>query len=297
METAGAEPCDPPTAAEAVAEGAARLASAGIETARLDAELLVCHILGWDRTKLYTYPEQRLADEEAARWRSLLERRMSREPLPYLLGEWEFYGRRFRVTPAVLIPRPETELLIDGLLLRRPWNTEHSPLVADVGTGSGCIGLTLAAESREAIIIITDVSPAALEVARFNAVRLGVEDRIEARRSAFPAGLEDREGQLDVLVSNPPYVAERDRDLLSPEVARYEPREALFSGEDGLDLIRQLLERGKTLLRSGGWIALEFGIGQSGAIHDLAERCGYRSITIEKDMAGIPRALFAQSPS
>ena len=286
----------PVTVARAAAQGTERLGAAGIESARLDAELLVCRVLGWDRARLYAYPEQRLTARQKAAWRALLHRRERREPLPYLLGEWEFYGRSFYVNPSVLIPRPETELLVDGLLARRPWSKRRSAFVADVGTGSGCIGLTLAAEAPRAILILTDSSADALAVAKANADRLYVEISVELRRATFPDGLDDLSGKLDVLVSNPPYVAEGDRETLPPEVREFEPSEALYAGEGGLDLLRQLLKKGRALLRPGGWIALEFGIGQAEALAELAQANGYESVSIVSDLADIPRALFAQTP-
>lgn len=284
------------TAAQAIAEGVETLAQAGVESARLDAELLVCHALGWTRTRLYTYPEHPLPPETEAEWRALLQRRRRREPLPYLLGEWEFFGRRFCVSPAVLIPRPETELLVEGLLARRPWREEGPPLFVDVGTGSGCIAVTLAGELPEAIGVMLDSSADALEVAQANAEAHGTGDRLEARLAAFPAGLEDLHGRVDVLASNPPYVAEPERATLPPEVRDYEPDEALFSGPDGLGMLSELLDRGRALLRPGGWIALEFGIEQAAALQEAASRCGYVSLRIETDLAGIPRALFARNP-
>jgi release factor glutamine methyltransferase len=285
------------TAAEAVEEGIRRLKAAGVDSPRLDAELLVGHVLGWGRTKLYTYPDHPLTALQADRWETLVQRRIRREPLPYLLGRWEFYGRSFRVTPAVLIPRPETELLVEGLLNRRPWPEERPPVFAEVGTGSGCIGLTLAAEAPRTIGVLTDSSAAALEVARANARDLGVAERVEFRHAAFPLGLDDFTGRLDVLVSNPPYVADKERVILPPEVAEYEPQEALFAGEDGLSLLRLLLERGRTLLRPGGWIALEFGIGQADPLTALAHRLGYEAVKVESDLSGLPRILFARLPA
>lgn len=279
-----------------MAEGARTLTEAGVDSPRLDAELLVCYVLGWNRTRLYTYPEHPLPPETETEWRSLLERRRQRVPLPYLLGEWEFYGRPFRVTPAVLIPRSETELLIEGLLARRPWNPDRPPLFVDVGAGSGCIAVTLAAEAPESTGVMLDSSAAALEVASTNTVRLGVQSRVEPRHAAFPAGVEDLAGRVDVLVSNPPYIAEGERNTLPPEVREHEPGEALYAGPEGLDLLRTLLERGKDLLRPGGWIALEFGIGQAEKLRDIALDNGYSSLSIEPDLADIPRALFARAP-
>jgi release factor glutamine methyltransferase len=284
------------TAMEAVLAGAKILADAGVDSARLDAELLVRHVLGWDRARLYAYPERPLTPPEETAWRGLVDRRSRREPLPYLTGTREFFGRAFRVNPATLIPRPETELLIEGMLRRLPRAKRHPLLVADVGTGSGCIGLTLAAEIPEAILVLTDLSEEALETARENARSLGVEQRVEFRHAAFPSGLDDLAGRLGVLVSNPPYVAEAERALLPPEVRDYEPEAALYAGPDGLSLLRSLLTKGATLLRPGGWIALEFGIGQSEPLRSLAGAQGYEAITIEGDLAGIPRALFARTP-
>ncbi len=288
------------TLADAVERGRIALEAAGVDTPRLDAELLACHCVGWTRTRLYTWPEQALTEPQEAHWRALLHRRIIREPLPYLLGEREFYRRSIQVTPDVLIPRPETETLVEGLLRRRPWPSDdarrHDACFADVGTGSGCIGVTLAAEVPQATGVLTDCSEAALTVARDNARRLGVEERLTFRRAVFPDGLDDLAGRLSALVSNPPYVRESERDQLPPEVAGYEPAVALFAEVDGTAMLFDLLRHGRRLLRPGGWIALEFGVGHAEPLRVEAADRGYTAIAVEDDLAGHPRALFAQQP-
>jgi release factor glutamine methyltransferase len=264
----------------------ARLIHAGLQasTAALDADLLARHAAGWD---LATWLARRgePADETfLARYQPLVERRLRREPVAYIRGVQEFWGREFQVTSDVLIPRPETELLIeeaDAFLAARP-----DAVVVDIGTGSGCIAITLALEHPDAQVTAIDISEPALSVARQNAARLGAE------RVNFVHGsqLAEARGPIDLIVANPPYVAERDRAGLAPEVREHEPAIALFGGHDGWRNVRAILEAAPDALSSDGCLMMELGYGQSEGLAAEVEQAGrlvLRQIT--KDLQGIPR--------
>ncbi len=263
----------------------------GIPTPRLDAELLLAKVLRTDRLSLYKDPHRLLTFKELQEFELLLQRRSQREPLPYLLGEWEFYGRSFWVTPAVLIPRPETELIVEQSILLLQGKT--SPWVLEVGTGSGCIAVTLALENPGAWVIALDLSFPALEVARRNIYRYGVGDKVTLCCCRFPEGIRQKE-VFDLLVSNPPYVSLREADRLPPEVREYEPKEALFAGEEGTELLFSILELGKRMVRSGGAVLLEIGLGQSALVEEKAREEGWQEVRILEDYSGIPRVLVAR---
>ncbi len=261
----------------------ARLSAAGIETARLDAEVLLAAALGVGRTELYCRLPDRVAPSGHDRFASNLERRAAGEPTAYLTGEREFWSLAFTVTPDVLIPRPETELLVEtavGLAREHP-----APVLCDLGTGSGCIAVALAHELPRARIVATDVSAAALGIAARNARGHAVTDRL-----AFVQGdlLTSLNRHFDVIVSNPPYIA--DREPLPPEVER-EPGRALRAGRDGLDVIRRLISDAPARLRSGGWMLIEIGSGQADAVRRLALDVGFVSLSLRTDFAGIPRVV------
>jgi len=269
-----------------------RLIAAGIEAgeAMLDAELLARHALGWDRATLVA----RLGDETPTRLEAalvpLLERRVRREPMAYILGVQEFWGRDFRVGPGVLIPRPETELLVEEALA---WARERAssapPVVVDIGTGSGCLAITLALELAGAVVHATDISPAALAVAEENARHFGATVR-------FHCGplLDSVPPPVDLLVSNPPYVTRAAYASLQPEVRAYEPESALVGGNDGLDVIRQVFAAAGHWLAPGGRLLLEIGYDQAEAVARLAaERPELELLRIAPDLQGIPRAVVA----
>ncbi len=275
---------------EHVARAAAALESAGLDAvnARQDAAVLARHALGWDLA--YWLGHQR--DDAPGRFEPafapLVARRAAREPVAYITGEREFYGRPFTVSPAVLIPRPETELLIEAALTYAARFRE--PRIVDVGTGSGCIAVTIAAELHRAAVAATDISAAALEVAAANAARHGVADRIEFRRGAFFAGIT---GPVDLVLSNPPYVSDRDRAAMAPEVEGHEPSEALFGGGDGLDCVRSLIALTPGCLRAGGVAIFEFGFGQAAHLKELvACQPDLRVLEILADLQGIPRVAI-----
>ena len=284
----------------AVAESARLLTENGFESedARRDVAVIARHLLGWSLTDWATRKDETATGEFVAHLSRAARRRATREPVAYITGVREFYGREFQVTPATLIPRPETEALIDRALqamhdlhaLHPPHAPEGAVLV-DVGTGSGCIAVTLALEIPDARIVATDTSPAALAVARANAARLRVApEQIEfVETSLIPANL-----QADVIVSNPPYVPERDRASMSADVRDFEPGSALFAGDDGLDVIRKLVPAAAAALKPAGWLVMEIGAGQAHEVRAVIDHAGLKLQAIEPDLQNIPRVLIAR---
>lgn len=287
-----------PSIRQAITEGAVRLHAADIDQERRAAGLLLCHVMGIDRTRLLTRSEEQIDEAQYRDYLALVERRAAGEPVQYLTGHQEFYGLDFIVTPDVLIPRPETEFLIDRVM-KLVEERQDSPLIVDVGTGSGCIAVTLAIQLPRARLIATDASPAALNVARTNAERHGVRDRIEFLEGDLLAPLAERglEGAVDVLASNPPYVNEESRELLQSEVCDWEPHEALFGGADGLAFYRRLLADGLKYLKPGGYLVVEIGYGQLDSITDVAGRSSWKLVDVTPDLQGIPRTLILRTPS
>lgn len=267
-----------------------RLEAAGVETPRLDAELLLAHVLGRDRTFLFAHPHDPLDPEEAARFAALVRRREAREPLPHLLGRWEFLGMSFEVSPAVLIPRPETETLVEAAAAR----VLPGARVLDVGAGSGCISIGLATRVPDARVVALEPSPEAAEVSRRNAAALGVGNRVRVIEGAFPGAARSL-GPLDAVVSNPPYIPSAEVDCLEPELRRYEPRLALDGGPDGLDLLRSLVSRSPALLRPGGLLAVEVARGQAPQVVELLVGTGaWEAPEVIPDLGGIPRVVLAR---
>ena len=273
-----------------VSHAAAALEAAGLQQidARQDAAVLARHALGWTLEHWLGHQRDAAPDRFEATFATLIARRASREPVAYITGEREFYWRAFAVSPAVLIPRPETELIIDAAI--RASGACRFPDIVDVGTGSGCIAVTIAAEMPHATVMATDISAAALSIASANAARHGVADRIEFRRGAFFAGLT---APVDIVLSNPPYVPTRDRVTMAPEVEASEPAEALFAGSDGLDCIRPLLSLTPDWLRPNGTLIFEFGFGQMLHIKRLIEcQPALRLQEWLPDLQGIPRVAI-----
>lgn len=268
-----------------------RLRAAGLDDthARLDSEVLARHALGWDRATWITRADAPAPEGLAAAYQRLIDRRASREPVAYIVGSREFHGRDFAVTPSVLVPRPETELIVDYALAHLPADTFLR--VVDVGTGSGALAVTLAAERPEWHIEATDLSRDAITVARRNATTHGVAGRLTFLQGDL---LAPTMGAFDVIVSNPPYVPARDAATLDPDVRDFEPALALFGGDDGLDVIRVLIAEAAVRLVPGGWLLMEFGIGQREAIVALAEGAGLRVVDVLPDLQGIPRTLVAR---
>jgi release factor glutamine methyltransferase len=282
-----------PTLNQALTEGAVRLHPAGVEHERLTAGLLLCHVLGIGRTHLLTNSEEQIDEARYRDYLSLIMRRAAGEPLQYLTGHQEFYGLDFIVTPDVLIPRPETEFLIERVIKVVGESKQDSPVIVDLGTGSGCIAVTLAKQLPTARVIATDASPTALNVARKNAERLRVCDRIEFLEGDLltPLAQIGLEGQVDILASNPPYVNEQGRELLQREVREWEPHAALFGGVDGLDFYRRLIAEGPRYLKRGGFVVLEIGYSQLDSICELVRGGALELVDITHDLQGIPRTL------
>jgi release factor glutamine methyltransferase len=286
-----------PTLVEIVRLSTRFLAERGSQSPRLDAELLAGHSLGLRRIDLYLQHDRPLTDAELEPLRALLRRRAAGEPVAYLVGEREFYGRPFRVTPAVLIPRPETETLVERTLrwARAVAGPGGAGLrLADAGTGSGCIACTLAAELPGARVTAGDVSPAAVAVARENAARLGVAGRVEVGEGSWEVPLAAG-APFDALLSNPPYVTAAEMDGLMREVRDHEPRLALEAGADGLDAYRGLLDGCLPLLRPGGYLGLEIDPRRRDAVVDLVRaRRPEAEVAVRDDLAGRARVVEAR---
>jgi release factor glutamine methyltransferase len=266
----------------------ARRDGAHPERASRDAEMLLLHLLGKDRAWRMTHGDVLLPNAFARSYSELLERRYQGEPIQYIIGETEFSGLPFRVTPDVLIPRPETEHLVEKVLEFAA--NFPAPRIVDVGTGSGCIAIALAHKFPHAAITAIDLSRSALAVARENAKRNGVDLRFLEGDLLMPVA----EEQFEIVVSNPPYVPSADRDTLSVEVRDYEPLLALFAGDDGLEVYRRLIPAAFAALTAGGIHVLEIGFGQSSAINELLDRSGFEQIEFVPDLKGIPRVACAQ---
>jgi len=269
------------------------LTDAGIDTSRLDAELLLAHVLHTSRGWLWAHREECVSPAAYAEFTRLLDARQSRTPLPYLLGVWEFYGRDFTVTPAVLTPRPETELLVEAVVA---WARIHDARrLADIGTGSGAIAVTLALELPSAEIVAVDISPEAVQVASANVVRHGVVERITVFIGDLlhPLAIADVP-PIDALVANLPYICDDELAQLMPEVRDHEPRLALAGGPNGLCVIHRLIDAAPALLRPGGLLALEVGWqhGETEAAH--LRVLGWDNVQIITDYSGIPRHLLAE---
>jgi release factor glutamine methyltransferase len=299
-----------------------------VGSARMNAEVLLMFALGCGRAYIYAHPERELTDDEQSRYGEALRERARGVPSQYITGHQEFWGLDLIVTPAVLIPRPETEHAVETVLKlvrERPWNepdgTPHppdgapylpasgrcgsvqpdaervqkstSPLrILDVGTGSGCIALALATELPQADISAVDISPAALEVARANAERLQLAHRVHFAESDLLAAIPEGE-RFDLVVSNPPYVGEGEADRVQREVKKFEPKVAVFAGEEGLNTIRRLIPQARQHLNPGGWLVMEIGYTQSEAVGALLS--DWAEVRITHDLQGIPRVISARN--
>ncbi len=267
------------------------LKNKGVETGRLDAEWLLAAALGVDRLQLYLKYDRPLSSEEREAFKPLLRRRAGREPLQYIIGRTGFRELELKTDPRVLIPRPETELLVQEVL---DWASAGAESVWDMGTGAGAVALSLAAEGTWTRVVATDVSPEALSVAADNAERYDLGGHVEFREGSLFEPLEEGE-RFDVIVSNPPYIAEGEKGELQPEVRDWEPPEALFAGADGLDVIRQLVAGAPKHLLSGGLLALECGLGQAeGIAADVQATGAFGAVRIRADLTGRPRFVTAE---
>lgn len=301
-----------PNVEECLGSGTLLLERAGIEMARLDAECLLAHVLGWARWRLVAEPRRRLTPEEFGRYLALLERRESREPLAYLLGTREFWSLTFAVSSDVLVPRPETETLVEAALAilregpssphpgclgpQRPTGDPQAPVLIDLCTGSGAVAVALAREVPRAGLYATDISRAALRIARANAERHGVAERITfLRGDLWRAFSGDGPGEpADLIVCNPPYIPSGVVSTLMPEL-QWEPRRALDGGPDGLRFHREIIAGAPPHLRSGGWLLLEIGGDQAGPVTRLLNMSGsFETPRVLQDLAGRDRVVVAQ---
>jgi release factor glutamine methyltransferase len=266
------------------------LARANIESPQLTAELLLTHVLGWNRVRLLTHPEMPLPDGARDRLAGLIKRRCAGEPLEYILGAQEFFGLSFRVTPAVLIPRPETEILVERVLALASGSKRLR--IADVGTGSGCIAISVARELPTSQVFAVDISPAALSLALENANSLGVSARVHFICGDMLECFRPRT-EFDLILSNPPYVAGCEVPDLPPAVRDHEPMVALFGGQSGLDACGRLAVQARRHLAAGGRILMEIGAGQAQSVTRILQEAGFAVETIVEDLRGIPRCVVA----
>lgn len=308
-----ATPLSDPTAStldvrSALKEAIARLSAANVPSHTLAAELLLMHALGRDRAWLYSHPEEILTSHAAAEFFALVARRAAGEPTQYLTGKQEFWGLEFEVTPAVLIPRPETEHVVEialerlrGRRLRGGGQSPDAALrIADVGTGSGCLAVALAREFPHADVFATDISAAAIEIAGRNAARHGVGDRVHFLRGNLlePIGRSgltgDESSPFDLIVSNPPYIGRHEADDLQREVREHEPHQALFGGATGVELYSDLVNQAVPLLKRGGSLVVELGYDSAPRVREIFERdLRWTNVAITLDLAGIERVLAA----
>lgn len=276
------------TIQRAIADAAHTLAESGVKEARLDAGSLLSHVIARDRTFILAHPERGLDQGEFERFRHAVTRRAAGEPLQHLTGHQEFFKLDFEVTPDVLIPRPETELIVEVAL---ELIDRDAPInLADIGTGSGSLAISLLNELPNARAVAVDISPAALEVAQRNAERHHVIDRLRLVESDGFASIESKK-TFDLIVSNPPYVSDTEMKSLPREV-RYEPAGALAGGPDGFDVIRRLLHDAPRFLRSGGHFIFEIGFGQGEPVKESINRTTWELIEIKHDLANIPRTVI-----
>ena len=279
---------------DALAFAVHQLTSAQVGSPRLNSETLLMFTLGCDRAHLFAHPERELTHQEEVRYREAIDQRAHGVPAQYITGHQEFWGLDLVVSPAVLIPRPETEHVVEAALHlfrngTRASSRGASLRVIDVGTGSGCIALALAKELPQADIHAADISPVALEIARANAARHGLDSRIHFHQTDLLQGFES--GSFDLVVSNPPYVGESEEDQVQLEVRKFEPRNAVFAGPTGLEVIERLIPQAHGALKPGGWLVMEM----SGTIAEGVKRllAGWSEVRVIHDLQGIPRVAVA----
>jgi len=285
-----------PRLRDAVSQAGRILAHAGNESAELDAEVLLGHALAMTREQLIVMADSPLGAEPSERFQSLLARRLQREPVAYIVGRQEFWSLDFQVTRDVLIPRPETERLIEVALLLAAQSRSDKPLrVLDIGTGSGVIAVSIAKELPSARIFATDISPSALAIARRNATLNGVIERIIFRCGDLYAAIADQKTQFDLIVTNPPYIRRAEIATLKPEVSQWEPSAALDGGADGLDFYRRIAAQAGQFLAPKGTIALEIGSGMGAEVLPILIQAGpFQDVKIVHDYAGRERVAVAR---
>lgn len=268
-----------------------RLAAAGVPDPRRDAVVLIAHVLGRDNVYLVARPDAQISPSDEEKLIDLTDRRSAREPLQYIVGRQEFFGMEFKVAPGVLIPRPETEILVERvieILRRRP-----APTFCEVGIGSGCISIAILANVETASAIATDISPAAMRIAQENAVTHRVIDRLWMIAADVLTGVEGR--TFDMVVSNPPYVPEAVLATLQAEVRDFEPRLALAGGDDGLTVIRRVIDEAARNLTAGGHLLLEVGFDQGARVTAMFDASAWASFEFLPDLQGIPRIALAET--
>ena len=276
----------PSTLKQALAGAIEELTANQVGSPRMNAETLLMFTLGCDRAYLYANPEQKLTAAEFERYQAAIRERASGKPAQYITGHQEFWGLDLVVSPAVLIPRPETEHVVEtALQLARAW---PRPRIVDVGTGSGCIALALARELPQAEICGIDISPEALEIARANAARLQLERQVSFCQGDLLSGFPRGEG-FDLVVSNPPYVSEAEPEKVQRQVREFEPKVAVFAGLDGLSVYRRLVPQAREVLRDGGWLVMEIGYSIEDQVRALL--AGWSEVRVTQDLQGIPRVV------
>jgi release factor glutamine methyltransferase len=278
------------TVYDRLTEARRRLEQAGLTPAdaAIDAEVLARHALGWDRARLVTDGRDAAPDGFAERLTGYIDRRATREPVAYITGHREFWGLDIEVTPEVLVPRPETEMIVEAACEELS-PRERVRWIVDVGTGTGCLAIALAHEFPAARVMATDLSATALEVAARN-VRTHADGRVTLMRSSLVDAVA---GPIDLIVSNPPYVPAGVR--LSPDIVRFEPPLALYAGEDGLGILERLIAEVRPRLAKDGLFVVEFGFGQDTRVMELAYSAGWRDVTIKEDLQGIPRVAMMRN--
>jgi release factor glutamine methyltransferase len=280
------------TVAQALQLGTRRLAQAAVPTPGWDAELLLRHTLGWDRAQLLSRGRDPIPPDALETYLTQVSERARRRPLQHLTGTQAFWKHEFLVSPDVLIPRPETETLVEVVL--ELVSTAESPVIVDLGTGSGNLALSLAAERPDASVHAVDISPAAIAVATENARRLGLESRVRFHVGDLLRPVRDLRDRVDVIVSNPPYLDPAEQSSLQPEVRDHEPRVALLAPEGPLGLYARLVTESSALLPVGGWLALEVGAGMAADVAALCTDAGFDAPRVTPDLQAIPRVLAAQ---
>jgi len=280
------------TIAEILREASFALEAAGSPTPRLDAEILLSHCLKIDRLRFFTHPEQDLDSEATEDYARKIDRRKKGEPVSYIVGVKEFWSLPFQVAPSVLIPRPETEVLVEeALMVMREWRPAGWR-VLEIGTGSGAVAIALASERRDIHVTATDISGDALDLAKGNAERNGVKDCVLFLQGDL---FEPVTGRYDMILSNPPYISRRDFELLPSGIRDYEPSRALLAGPEGIEFHRELIFKGVSVLDRGGWLLMEMGDGQGKNIRKCFEtQGGYEDISIRSDYGGTERVIKAR---
>jgi len=262
-----------------------------IGSPRLNAETLLMFVLERDRAYLYAHPERELSREEETRYLQAVEERRQGKPSQYITGHQEFWGLDLIVSPAVLIPRPETEHVVETVLELVGEHRRRPMKIADVGTGSGCIALALASELPGAEILALDISPQTLEIARANAARLNFAGRVTFQQSDLLSSA-PQDAHYDFVVCNPPYVSEDEPEKVQRQVREFEPGVAVFAGKSGLEVYQRLIPQAKKVLKPGGWLVMEIGYSIEDAVRNLL--AGWRQVRVTNDLQGIPRVLAAQ---